>query len=128
MVYLYKTGVISHRTALEWLDDVPDPEAELERIRREHEDSELDPQMAVLVRQAAGEEKTRQPPRQPLKRQEEPGRYNAAPPVPTLPSMPTQRNAPFLQRGEIPNFRQLGGLAPGRGPGVNPGPPMEGVG
>ena len=116
VIYLYKTGVISQRTALEMLEGIPDPDLELERIRQENQDKELHPEKAALI--GKGEESPEQAQ----------GRFNAAPPVPTLPSTPTQRNAPFLERGEVPNIRQLGGMQPGRGPGVNPGPPLEEAG
>jgi len=116
VVYLHKTNVISRRTALEMLEDIKDPDAELERIRKENKDGGLDPEKAMAVQQAMGGGQspappTGQPPPSGLKN-------DAAPTVPQLPSMPTQKNAPFLERGTTPN------IAPSR-PGVNVGPPME---
>lgn len=126
IVYLQKTGTISHRTALELLDDIPDPEAELERLRTENSDVTLNPELAGQIRQlqqpsAGGPPQQQGPPAAGPVQQGAGLKMNAAPPVPQLPSMPTQQNAPFLERGVPPN---LGQVFPG-GPGVNPGPPLE---
>lgn len=126
VVYLVKSGVISHRTGLEMLDTpyVTDPEAELDRIRAERKDKALHPEYAEIL----GEKPQQQqqlPSQRPGASPAEGGlTMNAAPPVPTSPEMPTQQNAPFLQRGAGPNFGQL---FPG-GPGANQGPPMENQG
>ena len=144
MIYLYKTGCISLRTALERLDWVEDPDAEIARIKEELQDASLNPEKAMMIKQALGKDKPEQkqaeppgpqpgamPPGMPPGMPPTPGppgppgaglKFDAAPPVPTLPSMPTQQNAPFLQRGVPPN---LGQMMPG-GPGVNQGPPIEG--
>lgn len=138
IVYLFKTGCISLRTALELLDFIDDPEAEMGRIKEEAQDAALNPEKATMVKQALGRDKPQQQPgaqpgtalpAMPPPMTGPPGpsgaealKFNAAPPVPTSPSMPTQQNAPFLQRGVPPN---LGQMFPG-GPGVNQGPPIEG--
>jgi hypothetical protein len=125
VIYAYKTGTISLRTALEWLDDVASPEDEMERIRKEHRDIALNPEMAARIRELEGPQ---QQPGQPGGPRLQPGagiKMNAAPPVPTLPSTPTQRNVPYLQRGQTPGMNQLGQVPPGLGPGVNQGPPIE---
>lgn len=124
VVYLYKTGTLSLLSALERLEDIDDPMAELERIKEERKDEVLHPEVAQALAALR---------QQPQPRGGEAGgpsgseelTMNAAPPVPTTPAMPTQRNAPFLQRGQVPNIRQVGGMQPGIGPGINLGPPME---
>jgi hypothetical protein len=130
VVYLYKTGVISHYTALELLEDVADPKAEIERIRVENKDVALHPDIAKAIKEF--EQQSPPAPSAPQPGGPEQGlKFNAAPPVPTFPSTPTQQNAPFLQRGQVPNMGQLGqrgGMGPGFGPGVNVGPPMETMG
>lgn len=156
IIYLLKTDTISLRDALEMLEDIEDPDETIERIRKEHQDPLLHPELAATLK--ALQEPTQPTGRQPgqaaagppgppgmgmpggapgalrgggagavpqgARRRPPPGgglKFNAAPPVPQLPSMPTQRNAPFLQRGVPPN---LGQVFPG-GPGVNVGPPIE---
>jgi hypothetical protein len=103
ITYLHKTGIISLRTALEWLD-VQDPEAEIERIKAEKQDPILHPELV-------------QP------QQEPPGggvKNDSAPPVPQTPAMPSQQNAPFLERGQVPN---MGQAMPGsQGVNIGPGP------
>jgi len=117
VLYVFKTGAISHRTALELLEDIEDPGQELERIKLENQDVTLNPETAGLVQQLKqGPEKPQQPTTPEAGLQ-----FNAAPPVPQTPAMPTQQNAPFLQRGQTPNLR------PG-GPGVYGGPPLTGAG
>ena len=136
VVYLHKTGTISHRTALEMLDapQIPDPDAELDRIRKERKDKALHPEFAEIL----GEEKPGLPdPRQaaqgqpamPAGPQPPPGmplKMDAAPPVPQTPAMPSQQNAPFLQRGQPPGMPQM--MPGGGGPGVHAGPPIRSQG
>lgn len=116
ITYLHKTGLISLRTALEMLEDVVDPDAEIERIRIEHKDAILDPETAAAIEGA--KQAGQPPPPQPAGPAPTGLKNDAAPPVPQMPSMPTQQNAPFLERGQTPN------LSPSR-PGVNVGPPEE---
>lgn len=120
-IYLHKTGLVSLHTALEMLEEIPDPSAEIERIKRENQDIALNPEKAGLIRQL--QQPTPQPesPSPPASAgmPEEMGLKNdAAPPVPQLPSMPTQQNAPFLERGAAP---PMGAFRPG----VHQGPPIE---
>lgn len=120
IAYLFKMKIISHRTALELLEEVTDPEAELKRIKAENQDPVLSPEVAMQIQQLKGG-----PPQQPGK-PELPGaglKNDAAPPVPTSPAMPTQQNAPFLSRGQVPNQAQM---TPGS-QGVNIGPGPGGV-
>ena len=104
VAYLFKLKVISLMTALEMLEDVKDPAAEVARLRKELQDSILHPEQAV---QPANPTQTNQ--LGDIKQQE-------GPPVPALPSMPTQQNAPFLGRGLPPNMSSTG---------LNQGPPIE---
>lgn len=136
VVYMHKTGTISHRTALEMLDapQIPDPDAELDRIRMERKDKALHPEFAeILEEEKPGLPDPRQAaqgqPAMPVGPQPPPGmplKMDSAPPVPQTPAMPSQQNAPFLQRGMSPGMPQM---MPGPGgPGVNPGPPIRSQG
>ncbi len=119
IIYLHKTGLLSLRTALDMLD-VEDPDGEIEQIKKENQDIALNPEKAGLIRQL--QQPTQEPAGAPPMAAGGPEpmgiKNDAAPPVPQLPSMPSQQNAQFLERGQAPpmgNFR----------PGVNIGPPAE---
>ena len=128
IAYLYAQGVISLRTALEHVSYVPDPAAEMNQIRTEIKDLELDPQKHALYLQAKqmGQQK---PPSSPTptpstfdnQRRAAGVKFDAAPPVPSTPEMPTSTNAPGLARSVSPNLNQM---FPQR-PGVYQGPPVE---
>lgn len=136
VVYLYKTDMIPLRVALEWLEDVEDPDRVMEILKAEHRDIEIHPEMAAMIQQM--EQAAQKPPmteggermsqaqqesRQQRGQQQIPTRGNAAPSVPTRPSRATQRNAPFIERGQAPNLTQV---FPSLGrPGVNVGPREE---
>lgn len=109
VAYLYKLNLISLRTALEMLDDIRDPEAEIRRLKLELKDSLLHPERAAVSVPQQQHRPEMGDSLEGVKAQE-------APPVPALPSMPSKRNVPFLERGLTPNMNTLG---------VNQGPPIE---
>lgn len=88
IAYLFNIEMITHRTALEQIDWIPDPLEELRRFEEERE--------------------AREPKEQPALRSD------AAPPVPASPELPTRRNTPYLRRAQGGNFPQA---HPGVNPG-----------
>lgn len=141
VVYLYKTNMIPLKVALEWLEDIDDPDRVIELLKKEMADPKLHPEIAAMIQQL--EQQQQQPQQQPgtdqgdrmsqaqresrqmSAQQQGQGelRGNAAPPVPVRPSRAVSRNAPFLDRGQAPNLQQV---FPSVGrPGINVGPREE---
>jgi len=131
IVYLYNAKIISLRTALEMIEDVQDPEAEIARIQKESKDPILFPERVAATTQASTP---------PLEAgaggpsQQQPGldlKFNSAPSVPQSPEMPTGVNTPYLARQpQMPTGQGMGsGLNAGqmfnRSPGVYQGPPTQ---
>lgn len=121
VVYLFNAHVISHLTALEMIEDIDDPEAELDRVRKEFGDSVLFPDRVMQTSQAKQPEAPAPGQPTPSPQDQLQLRMNSAPPVPTSPEMPTGRNTPYLSREPVGNFDQMFN----RNPGVYQGPPIE---
>ena len=151
VAYLFKLELISMRTALEWLEDVEDPDAEMELLKKEKQDAVLNPESVMLQAQAKqAQQEAAGAEQQQSQSQPQPGagggpvqtgtgpfagmgqggdlsgvKNNAAPPVPQSPAMPTGRNVPFLNRGQAPNYSQAVGPSGTGYQGRYKGPPME---
>ena len=132
IAYLRSQDMISHRTALEHVSYVTDPIAEMQYIRDETKDPELNPERYVIYKNAKMMDQQGGKPRanaqgpgitRPDAQRRAAGiKFDAAPPVPATPEMPTATNAPQLARGVNVNAGQM---FPGR-PGQFQGPPIEG--